>query len=369
MGLFNRNNDDSSSSSSKNYTCPTPSVTDPAHDNHLRSMHGIRLHNIFLSDLPPCHTLLSPKEQRHVIRIIFMIPVFAITSFTSVLWYNGTEYLKPIEDLYEAFALASFFLLLCAFVQEDNDERQKNFATTGTIQKYTAAAIGSFQFPVVMAVVLVVTEITQATGSYCQTSNNIHFAHIWLTIITLATTIIAIFTILRFYKALKSTINHRKPLSKLIGFKAIVFLNFIQNTIFTFLTSGNDLHPTSHITFKDLSIGLPNLIISCEMVIFSLAFLYIYRTQEYIFKPTTSTAVPLGHGGYQGGFMGFRAYREALNILDILQGIISVPGLLLNKRGGSRQGERNGGQAGKVWVTGPQYQNIEMHPGSTDCAP
>lgn len=134
--------------------------------------------------------------------------------------------------------------------------------------------------------------------------------------------------------------------------------NYSFQTIFTFLTSGNDLHPTSHITFKDLSIGLPNLIISCEMVIFSLAFLYIYRTQEYIFKNSASTAVPLGHGGYQGGFMGLRAYGQALNIIDILQGIISVPGLLLNKRGSSRQSGRNGGNAGKVWVTGPQVSNI-----------
>ena len=60
------------------------------------------------------------------------------------------------------------------------------------------------------------------------------------------------------------------------------------------------------------------------MVIFSVLFLYIYRTGEYCFKKGAA-AVPLGHGGYQGGLLGLRAYGEALNITDVLRGIASVP--------------------------------------------
>lgn len=160
-----------------------------------------------------------------------MIPVFAITSFVSVAWYDGAEYLKPIEATYEAFALASFFLLLCEFVHEDDNERQAFFKISGTIKQHRRAAIGSFQFPFVMIIVLLATEISQAIGTYCASSNNIHFAHIWLTIITVVSTILAISSILRFYKVLKPTINHRKPLAKLIGFKAIVFLSFIQTVV------------------------------------------------------------------------------------------------------------------------------------------
>lgn len=98
--------------------------------------------------------------------------------------------------------------------------------------------------------------------------------------------------------------------------------------MFSFLASSNDLKPTTKLTFKDLSVGIPNLILSLEMVIFALLFLYIYRTKEYYFKHGAG-AVPLGHGGYQGGFLGIRAYGQALNIIDILGGIISAgPGTL-----------------------------------------
>jgi hypothetical protein len=120
----------------------------------------------------------------------------------------------------------------------------------------------------------------------------------------------------------------------------------LSQAIFSFLSSSNDLKPTTKLTFKDLSVGVPNLILS-------LAFLYIYRTKEYYFKHGAA-AVPLGHGGYQGGFLGIRAYGQAMNILDILGGIISVPRVLAEKRN-----PRSGAQKG--WATGAQVSQSQDH--------
>lgn len=75
-----------------------------------------------------------------VIRIIFVIPIFAIVALLSIAFNDAAIYLKPIEDLYEAVALASFFLLLCAFVQECDEERQTFFASSGTTKHYLVLA-------------------------------------------------------------------------------------------------------------------------------------------------------------------------------------------------------------------------------------
>jgi hypothetical protein len=157
-----------------------------------------------------------------------MIPVFAAVSFLSVAFPESSTYLHPVSALYEALALASFFLLLCAFVDEDDHEREAFFSSTGTQKQHVAATIGAFQFPCVALLLLIVTVITQAVGTFCETSNKIYFAHIWVIILTILSTIVAIMSILRFYKVLKPTINNRKPLSKLLAFKAIVFLSFVQ---------------------------------------------------------------------------------------------------------------------------------------------
>jgi hypothetical protein len=57
------------------------------------------------------------------------------------------------------------------------------------------------------------------------------------------------------------------------------------------------------------------------MVVFACVFLYIYRVREYSFKKGAA-AVPLGHGGYSGGFLGFGAIFQALNIADLIAAVI-----------------------------------------------
>jgi len=82
------------------------------------------------------------------------------------------------------------------------------------------------------------------------------------------------------------------------------------------------------------------------MVIFSLAFLYVFRTQDYYYK-TGASAVPLGSGGYQGGFLGIKAIFQALNIIDIIRGIFSIP--MGGKKGASAP-------PNKAWSTGSRSE-------------
>lgn len=60
-----------------------------------------------------------PSEQRHIIRILFMIPIYAVVSFLSFYYYRQAIYFEALRDCYEAFAISSFFGLMCAFVGRD----------------------------------------------------------------------------------------------------------------------------------------------------------------------------------------------------------------------------------------------------------
>ena len=77
---------------------------------------------------------------------------------------------------------------------------------------------------------------------------------------------------------------------------------------------------------------------------FSGIFLYVFRTREYCFKKGAA-AVPLGHGGYSGGFLGLGAIFQALNISDLVAGIIgAITGAAQNR----------GGYPTKAYGTGQQ---------------
>jgi hypothetical protein len=55
-----------------------------------------------------------------------MVPIYAAISFVSYVYYRHAIYWEVLRDCYEAFAIASFFTLLCNYVEPTLHE-QKNY--------------------------------------------------------------------------------------------------------------------------------------------------------------------------------------------------------------------------------------------------
>lgn len=68
-----------------------------------------------------------PWEQKHIIRILFMIPIYAVVSFLSFQYYPHAIYFQVIRDCYEAFAIASFFTLLCHYIAPSLHDQKDYF--------------------------------------------------------------------------------------------------------------------------------------------------------------------------------------------------------------------------------------------------
>lgn len=56
-----------------------------------------------------------------------MLPVYSIVSFLSYLFYTHDIYFEVIRDCYEAFAIASFFTLLCNYIAPNLHEQKDYF--------------------------------------------------------------------------------------------------------------------------------------------------------------------------------------------------------------------------------------------------
>lgn len=59
---------------------------------------------------------LRPYEQKYIIRILAMVPINAFTSFLGYVFYRNSIYWELVRGCYEAYAIASFFTLLCHYV-------------------------------------------------------------------------------------------------------------------------------------------------------------------------------------------------------------------------------------------------------------
>ena len=288
----------------------------------------------------------EPMQQRQIIRIIFTPVVFSIFSALSLASYNASIYLIPMRDLYETFALASLFLLWIEYVAPDPETRDQYFdklenrkrkswkqlpwnkaykvVPGGCLRWFQKKYAAIFLYCFAMIVTTIAEEITQATGTYCATSFSPVFANIWILVIQNVAISVAITGLLNFYVRLSSepefSLIH-KPLPKLISFKLIVFINFVQDIAFDLLTSENIITGNSSLTGKDYSIGIPALLVSVEQVGFAIFFHYSFRSREYDVAQK---------GPYAKRFGMLKAATMAFNMFDLCKGMYKAFVLLFS---------------------------------------
>jgi len=63
-----------------------------------------------------CRNYNKPNEQRQVLRVLYMPPVYAIVSFFSYRFFRSYTYYSLAEAAYEAVTLSAFLLLLIEYV-------------------------------------------------------------------------------------------------------------------------------------------------------------------------------------------------------------------------------------------------------------
>ena len=89
------------------------------------------------------HRYTRPKEQRQIVRIVYMPVVFCITSMLSILFYEASIYLVPITEAYEAFCITALFYLYIEYVCPDEGARAQYFASKPTGNKKQKDAPGA----------------------------------------------------------------------------------------------------------------------------------------------------------------------------------------------------------------------------------
>lgn len=195
-----------------------------------------------------------------------MIPIYAVVSFLSYLFYRYAIYWEVIRDCYEAFAIASFFTLLCHYLEPTLHD-QKNFFRQLTprnwvwpvpwLQKCTGGQgrgllrvprsgltwfniiwVGVFQYCAIRVLFTFVALVTEFFGRYCASSLNPGFAHIWVMFLEGSAVSIAMFCLIQFYIQLKSDLARHSPFMKVLCIKLVIFFSFWQSVSAFLLESG-----------------------------------------------------------------------------------------------------------------------------------
>ncbi|KAF2030266.1 hypothetical protein EK21DRAFT_112184 [Setomelanomma holmii] len=277
---------------------------------------------IVVSVLIATHALnySNPVQQRQIIRVMLLIPWVALFSFLVVWRDDAGEYLVESLDFGCSIALSSFLLLMCDFVLSHNGGFDDLFGhgawTKGAFAGQSPPWLertwyGVLQFIPTSIVIWIATAVSLAVGTYCKQSNNVHFAHIWITALKLIVTTVAILSALKFYGHNKTKLLQHRILLKLFTFKSIIGLNVLQTFIISILSGHHFLKPSKYMTYHDVNTGLASLILACEMPIFSILMLFAFPPTPY--KSNGPAAGPLS------------AIVDAFNISDLLSAFVRGP--------------------------------------------
>ncbi|PNY23637.1 Transmembrane protein [Tolypocladium capitatum] len=292
----------------------------------------------------------QPREQRYIIRILFMVPVYAIAAFLQLQWYWHAIYFQVISDCYEAFAIASFFALLCHYVAPDLHSQKAFFREMRPVKPWVlpvnwfAACCGGQRGPwrtpesgltwfniVWIGIyhycfVRVATTISAVVAQLLLLTPTAQI----IVISALAVTV-AMFCLIQFYVQLREPLAEHKLFIKIVAIKLVVFLSFWQASAISVGTSTlNIVHPNDVLAYPDLKVGIPALLLCVEMACFAIMHLWAFPYAPYVagapatFYPVPDTdkgspSVENGRSPPSGGFMGLLAIFDALNLWDFVK--------------------------------------------------
>ncbi|PPQ71311.1 hypothetical protein CVT24_012037 [Panaeolus cyanescens] len=266
-----------------------------------------------------CRNYTKPAQQRQILRILYMPPIYAIISFFSYRFFRDYTYYSFIQIAYEAITLSAFLLLIIEYVAETASghsaekaiERKDKmplpipfccwryrptkayFMYTVKVGKPISVFIAPsfiFRYPNQWSVLqyVIIRPAASIAGIICEKyevlchSDGYTWRHaaVYIEVVNFISISIALYGLLVFYGLMHHELVGRRPMAKFLSIKLIVMFTFYQLFVFGWL-EGRVIHATQYWTTANIANGLNALAICIEMVLFSILMWWAYTWHEY----------------------------------------------------------------------------------------
>jgi len=243
-----------------------------------------------------------PKIQKHIIRILFIVPIYSIDSWISFRFYRYGTYIDIVRDTYEAFVIYEF-VSLCQELLGGSEgailclQSKESLSLPLPLCKvpvgnphevgekfYRRVKQGTLQYVVICPITSAIAVITQFIGVYCSGNINPTYAWLYLAVILFLSVTIAMYSLITFYENTKDFLKPHKPLTKFISIKFVIFFCFWQGIAVSGLVKLQVIHATTYWTADNVASGVQNVLVCCEMVLASFLHLYAFAYKDYVIE-------------------------------------------------------------------------------------
>ncbi|KZS95080.1 DUF300-domain-containing protein [Sistotremastrum niveocremeum HHB9708] len=251
-----------------------------------------------------------PLEQRQILRILQMPPIYATISFFSYRYFRSYTYFDIVQVIYESFTVCAFFLLILQYVARtagDNhaenalrrkDKRRLPFPFMCFLYRPTKVYFmytlkwSILQYAIIGPLVAIVGVITNVFGLYCESGPfNPHFAHVYLEVVNFVSNSITFYALSVFQGLTSRELSGLRPKVKFFAIQFITSYTFYQSLLFSILEKTGTIKSTTFWTQANVANGLNSLCICVEMVFMSLFMFYAYPAGDYVDNRKGKTAI------------------------------------------------------------------------------
>ncbi|ORZ24278.1 organic solute transporter Ostalpha-domain-containing protein [Absidia repens] len=286
---------------------------------------------LFFTITGSCISLLSvwlhwknyrkPNQQRQVIRILWMVPIYGISTFISLISLNTAFYVDTFRDIYEAFVIYTFFNLLlnklggerAMIIMLHSRPPSENFFP-GTLwsrdiyvgDPYTFLFVkrGILQFVYVKPLLAVVTMVLKATGNYQDGEISWSSSYFYLTFFYNLSVCLSLWCLMVFFYATKKDLAGFRPLPKFLCVKAIIFFSFWQSVIIALLVFFGAIRDDGP---EHISVAIQDFLVCVEMVPFAIAHSFAFSYEDYYDVNVHSARMPI-----------FTAIKDSFGLKDVV---------------------------------------------------
>ena len=242
----------------------------------------------------------NPAEQRWIVRILFIVPVYAFQSWISLLFFSHDNlyvYFNAVRDCYEAFVIYNFLCLCYEYLggegnimSEIRGKPIKGDWATGPLcrgQSYNIGFLrfckqGTLQFCIIKSIMAFIVIILQLSNLYHDGNWSLADGYIYTMLIYNFSVSVALYALFLFYFATKDLLRPYEPVLKFCTIKSVIFLSYWQGFLLAVLEKAGTIEPilsddgTTKTRSGTVSAGYQNFLICIEMFFAAIALRYAF---------------------------------------------------------------------------------------------
>lgn len=250
---------------------------------------------------------VQPELQRYVIRILLMVPIYAVDSFFMLLRPESARYLDAVRMFYEAFALQSFVWFLLAYLQQ---QARQSFTTyeevleakggqqehlwpfkwvlrpwimgAGFLRKVKR---GVMNYVIIRPITTLLAFLLQSIGKLHEGNLSPAYAYFWLSTANAVSQLWALYCLVILYKASREDLAGIKPFLKFACIKSVIFLTYWQGIAVAALVELGFIAAWFGVEEGDsvekLTTRLQSFIICVEMFFAAIVHCFAFGAEEY----------------------------------------------------------------------------------------